>query len=144
MCRRAARDPAPRRAAYRSTAAPAPAQLLDTACARSARPGYDLGGRRGARAINISYDQLSLSSAVIDAAQYAKNKGGARRGGGRQPGAEENFTPITAMVPVSATDSSGLITSWSSWGMGLAERNDLLELLDDRTQFDRLGVPRFS
>ena len=57
-----------------------------------------------------------LSSAVISAAQYAKSKGALVVVAAGNSGQVETFTPTTAMIPVSATDSSDLLTSWSSRG----------------------------
>ncbi len=78
--------------------------------------GITWAADKGAKVINISYDQLPLSSAVISAAQYAKNKGAlvVVAAGNRQK--DEQFTPTTSMIPVSATDSTDTITTWSSWG----------------------------
>jgi hypothetical protein len=82
--------------------------------------GVTYAADNGARVINISYDQLPLSSAVINAAQYAKNKGALVVVAAGNRSQNENFTPTTSMIPVSATDGSDLITSWSSWGSYVA------------------------
>lgn len=78
--------------------------------------GVTWAADRGARVINISYDQLPQSSAVISAANYAKSKGALVVVAAGNRGQDEGYTPTSAMIPVSATDSNDLITSWSSWG----------------------------
>lgn len=78
--------------------------------------GVTWAADRGARVINISYDQLLQSSAVISAANYAKSKGALVVVAAGNRGQDEGYTPTSALIPVSAADSNDLITSWSSWG----------------------------
>ena len=78
--------------------------------------GVTWAADNGARVINISFDQLPLSSAVVSAAQYAKSKGALVVVAAGNRSQNESFVPTTSMIPVSATDSNDLITSWSSWG----------------------------
>lgn len=75
---------------------------------------------RGARVINISYDQLLLSSAVVSASNYAKSKGALVFVAAGNRGQDEGFAATSAMIPVSAVDSNDVITSWSSWGSFVA------------------------
>ena len=78
--------------------------------------GVTWAADHGARVINISYEQLLLSSTVISAAQYAKSKGALVVVAAGNSGIDEGFTPTTALIAVSATDSGDLLTSWSSRG----------------------------
>lgn len=82
--------------------------------------GITYAADKGARVINISYDQLPLSSAVINASQYAKSKGALVVVAAGNRAKDESFTPTTSMIPVSATDANDLITTWSSWGKYVA------------------------
>ena len=74
----------------------------------------------GARVASISMSNLLASSAVLSAAQYMKAKGGLVVVAANNNGINENFSPTTNMIPVSATDSNDSITSWSSYGSYVA------------------------
>jgi thermitase len=82
--------------------------------------GINWAADRGARVINISYDQLLLSSSVLSAAQSAKNKGALVIVAAGNRAKDEAFTPSTALIPVSAVDRADAMTSWSSWGKFVA------------------------
>lgn len=70
----------------------------------------------GARVANVSYQKLPGSSSVISAAQYMKSKGGLVVVCAGNNSTNENYTPTTSMIPVSATDSNDQLTSFSSYG----------------------------
>ncbi len=78
--------------------------------------GVTWAADNGARVINISYVGVAASSTVQAASQYAKDRGGLVIVCAGNNGRDEGFVPTTTMIPVSATDSSDLKTSWSSWG----------------------------
>ncbi|KIO49055.1 S8 family serine peptidase [Nitrosospira sp. NpAV] len=75
---------------------------------------------RGVRVANISFANQPSRSVVVSAAQYMKSKGGLVVVAAGNNGINENFTPTTAMIPVSATDGSDMKTSWSSYGSYVA------------------------
>lgn len=78
--------------------------------------GLTWAADHGARVANISYVGVAGSLSVQNAAQYMKNKGGLVIVCAGNNGIDENITPTTTMIPVSATDSNDLRTSWSSYG----------------------------
>lgn len=82
--------------------------------------GITWAADKGARVINISYDQLPLSSAVITASNYAKGKGALVIVAAGNRAKDEQFAPTESMIPVSAADRSDRITTWSSWGSYVA------------------------
>jgi thermitase len=78
--------------------------------------GITYAADHGARIANVSYDKLLMSSAIVSAANYMKSKGGLVVVAAGNSGANENLTPSTSMISVSATDSNDLKTSFSSYG----------------------------
>ena len=69
----------------------------------------------GARVANISY-VVANSASTISAANYMKGKGGLVFTSAGNYGTDAGIAPTTSMVPVSATNSSDVRTSWSSFG----------------------------
>jgi len=82
--------------------------------------GLTYAADRGARIANVSYGGVAGSAAIQNAAQYLKGKGGLVFVSAGNNGIDENIVPSTAMIPVSATNSSDAITSWSSYGSFVA------------------------
>lgn len=78
--------------------------------------GLNWAADHGARIANVSYGGVAGSSAIISAAQYFKSKGGLVFVSAGNSNIDENVTPTTSMIPVSATDSNDLKASWSSYG----------------------------
>ncbi|MGE5100731.1 MAG: S8 family serine peptidase [Deltaproteobacteria bacterium] len=74
----------------------------------------------GVRVANISYENLLSSSSIVSAAQYMKDHNGLVVVAAGNCGCNANLTPTTTMIPVSATDSNDLITSFSSYGSYVA------------------------
>jgi len=70
----------------------------------------------GARVANISYSGVPASSTAIYASEYMKNKGGLVVVAAGNGGKDEGYTPTSAMIPVSATDTKDVKTSFSSYG----------------------------
>lgn len=70
----------------------------------------------GARVANISFDGMAGNATVQSAAQYMKSKGGLVVVAAGNHGVNENIGATSSMIPVSATDSSDKLTSWSSYG----------------------------
>lgn len=71
---------------------------------------------RGARVANISYVGLMTSSSVLSAAQYMKSKGGLVVVAAGNNAKDEGYAATTNLIPVSATNSSDQLTSFSSYG----------------------------
>nr|WP_316640482.1 MHFG family PEP-CTERM protein [uncultured Roseateles sp.] len=82
--------------------------------------GLTWAADQGAKVANISFNGVAGSLAVQNAAQYMKNKGGLVVVAAGNNGIDENLTPTTTMIPVSATDQNDLRTSWSSYGSFVA------------------------
>ncbi len=78
--------------------------------------GLTWAADNGARVANISYVGVAASSTVQSAANYMKSKGGLVVVAAGNNGIDEGFAPTTSMIPVSATDSNDVKTSWSSYG----------------------------
>ena len=78
--------------------------------------GVTYAADHGARIVNISYGGLAASSTIQNAALYLKNKGGLLFVSAGNNGIDENITPTSSMIVVSATDTNDAITSWSSYG----------------------------
>jgi thermitase len=74
----------------------------------------------GARVATISLEGMYKSLTVQNAAQYMKSKGGLVAVSAGNNGIDENVTPTTTMIPVSATDSNDALASWSSYGKFVA------------------------
>lgn len=82
--------------------------------------GLTWAADNGARVANISYVGVAGSSTVQSAAQYMKNKGGLVIVCAGNNGIDEGIAPTSTMIPVSATNSSDLKTTWSSYGSFVA------------------------
>lgn len=78
--------------------------------------GVTYAADNGARVVNCSYGGVAGSSTIQSAAQYLKNKGGLMFVSAGNNGINENITPTTTMIAVSATDENDYRTSWSSYG----------------------------
>ena len=82
--------------------------------------GLTYAADHGARVANVSYGGVAASASVQSAAQYMKSKGGLVFVSAGNNGVDENITPTTTMIPVSATDGNDVRTSWSSYGTFVA------------------------
>ena len=78
--------------------------------------GITYAADHGARIANCSYGGVAGSAAIQSAAQYMKSKGGLVFVSAGNNGVDENITPTTTMIAVSATDETDNRTSWSSYG----------------------------
>ena len=78
--------------------------------------GITYAADHGARIANVSYGPLAGSSTIQSAAQYMKSKGGLVFVSAGNNGIDENITPTTSLIAVSASDSSDNKASWSSYG----------------------------
>jgi thermitase len=78
--------------------------------------GITYAADHGARIANVSYGPLAGSAAIQSAAQYMKGKGGLVFVSAGNNGIDENITPTTTLIAVSATDSTDAKASWSSYG----------------------------
>jgi subtilisin family serine protease len=78
--------------------------------------GITYAADHGARIANVSYGPLAGITAIQSAAQYMKNKGGLVFVSAGNNGVDENITPTTSLIAVSATDSADAKASWSSYG----------------------------
>jgi subtilisin family serine protease len=78
--------------------------------------GITYAADHGARIANVSYGPLAGSSTIQSAAQYMKSKGGLVFVSAGNGGIDENITPTTTLIAVSASDSSDNKASWSSYG----------------------------
>ncbi|MBC7857424.1 MAG: S8 family serine peptidase [Burkholderiaceae bacterium] len=78
--------------------------------------GLTWAADHGARVANVSYGGVAGSATIQSAAQYMKNKGGLVFVSAGNNGVNENVTPTSTMVVVSATDQNDAKTSWSSYG----------------------------
>ena len=78
--------------------------------------GVTYAADNGARVVNCSYGGVAGSATIQSAAQYLKNKGGLMFVSAGNNGIDENITPTTTMIAVSATDQNDYRTSWSSYG----------------------------
>lgn len=75
---------------------------------------------KGARVASISFSGLPYSSAIQSAATYMRGKGGLVIVAAGNTGAVDNVTPTATMIPVAATNSSDVRTSWSTYGAFVA------------------------
>ncbi|MES2071423.1 MAG: S8 family serine peptidase [Pseudomonadota bacterium] len=82
--------------------------------------GLTWAADHGARVANISYGGVATSPSIQSAAQYMKGKGGLVVVSAGNNGINENITPTTTMIPVTATDSNDALASWSSYGSFVA------------------------
>jgi subtilisin family serine protease len=78
--------------------------------------GLTWAADHGARIANISYAGVAGSATIQSAANYMKSKGGMVFVAAGNAGIDENITPTTSMIAVSATDSTDTKASWSSYG----------------------------
>lgn len=78
--------------------------------------GLTYAADNGARVANISFSGVAGSLSVQNTAQYMKNKGGLVVVGAGNSGIDENYTPTTTLIAVSATDGNDVKASWSSYG----------------------------
>ena len=74
----------------------------------------------GARVANASFSGVYASASVQSAANYFKSKGGLLVVSAGNSGANDGAAATSAMIPVSATDSSDLRAGWSSFGSYVA------------------------
>ena len=82
--------------------------------------GLTYAADRGARVANISYVGVAGSASVQSAANYMRSKGGLVVVCAGNNGIDEGLAATSSMIPVSATDSNDLKTSWSSYGTFVA------------------------
>lgn len=82
--------------------------------------GITYAADHGARIANASFVGIAGSASVQNAAQYMKNKGGLVFVSAGNNGVDENVTPTTTLIPVSATDEWDNRASWSSYGSFVA------------------------
>ena len=78
--------------------------------------GITYAADNGARIANASFGGIAGSASIQNAAQYMKNKGGLVFVSAGNNGVDENITPTTTLIAVSATDEWDNRTSWSSYG----------------------------
>lgn len=78
--------------------------------------GVTYAADHGAKVATMSFENSYMSSAVIAAAQYLQSKGGQLVVAANNNGINEGYPAVPSMVVVSATNSSDVITSWSSYG----------------------------
>ena len=73
-----------------------------------------------ARVANVSFNGVAGSASIQNASQYMKNKGGLVVVAAGNNGIDQNYTPTTTLIAVSATDANDFKTSWSSYGSFVA------------------------
>lgn len=78
--------------------------------------GVTYAADHGARVVNVSFANSSNSAAVQSAGNYLKGKGGLLFTAANNYNRDEGFTPTTALIAVSATDSADNKSSFSSYG----------------------------
>ena len=78
--------------------------------------GITYAADHGARIANVSYGPLAGDATIQSAANYLKSKGGLVFVSAGNTGVDENITPTTSLIAVSASDSSDAKASWSSYG----------------------------
>ena len=78
--------------------------------------GLTWAADHGAQVANISFDMLTTSSSVSSAAQYMNSKGGVVVVAAGNTGTDRGYSDNLYMISVSATDSSDVKASWSSFG----------------------------
>lgn len=78
--------------------------------------GITWAADHGARVANVSYGPLAGSATIQSAANYMKSKGGLVFVSAGNNGVDENITPTTSLIAISATDSNDNKASWSSYG----------------------------
>lgn len=70
----------------------------------------------GARVANVSFANVPNRSGAISAGHYLKDRGGLLIVAANNSGVLEPWAATTSMIPVSATGSSDVRASWSSYG----------------------------
>lgn len=78
--------------------------------------GLTWAADHGAKIANISYGGVAGSSSISSAAQYLQSKGGLVFASAGNNGTQDNTTPTSSMIVVSATDPNDNLSSWSSYG----------------------------
>ena len=81
--------------------------------------GLTYAADRGVRVANISFG-VAGSASVQSSADYMRGKGGLVIVSAGNNGIDENLPQTASMIPVSATDSSDMQPSWSSYGAFVA------------------------
>lgn len=82
--------------------------------------GLTWAADHGARVANISYASVPSSMAVQSAANYLRSKGGLLFVSAGNYNRDEGFTPTDSMIAVSATTSTDMRASFSSYGAFVA------------------------
>ena len=82
--------------------------------------GVTYAADNGARVANASFSGVYASSSIQSAGNYLKSKGGLLVVAAGNSGANDGSPATSAMIPVSATDGSDLMASWSSYGSYVA------------------------
>ncbi len=82
--------------------------------------GATFAADNGARVANASFSGVYASSAIQSAGNYLKSKGGLLVVAAGNSGTNDGAPATSAMIPVSATDGSDLLASWSSYGSYVA------------------------
>jgi len=82
--------------------------------------GVTYAADNGARVANASFAGVYASAAIQSAGNYFKSKGGLLVVAAGNSGANDGSPATSAMIPVSATEGSDLLTSWSSYGSYVA------------------------
>lgn len=82
--------------------------------------GVTYAADNGARVVNASFSGVYASSSIQSAGNYLKSKGGLLVVAAGNSGANDGSPQTSAMIPVSATDGSDLMASWSSYGSYVA------------------------
>lgn len=82
--------------------------------------GITYAADNGARVANVSYARLAASSAILSAARYMKSKGGLVFVAAGNANVDENIAADPALMVVSATTSSDVRSSFSSYGVAVS------------------------
>ena len=82
--------------------------------------GVTYAADNGARVANASFSGVYASSSIQSAGNYLKSKGGLLVVAAGNSGVNDGSPATSAMIPVSATDGSDLMASWSSYGSYVA------------------------
>lgn len=82
--------------------------------------GVTYAADNGARVANASFSGVYASSSIQSAGNYLKSKGGLLVVAAGNSGTNDGSPATSSMIPVSATDSSDLMASWSSYGSYVA------------------------
>ena len=82
--------------------------------------GVTYAADNGARVANASFSGVYASASIQSAGNYLKSKGGLLVVAAGNSGANDGSPATSAMIPVSATDGSDLMASWSSYGSYVA------------------------